>query len=239
MSYEPERYWDARLAGQCNLRGTGNLGHSERYNRWLYRRKAEALRDALGVDAVSGRVLDVGSGIGWVIRQLMSAGAEDITGIDIARSAIHRLRQEFPTCSFEQFAIGQGRLHADDDSFDLITMVDVAYHIVEPDAFRSAIAEIGRLLAPSGRLVFTDELGPTDRSPAAHVRFRGLETWHGALEGAGLQITRVGSLYAWLSRDRGTIWDRLPDGVQGPLEYLLEHIGWRKPHLRWAVARAG
>ena len=45
--HRPEAYWSERLDGEFNLKGTGHIGYSRGYNRWLYRAKGRALRRAL------------------------------------------------------------------------------------------------------------------------------------------------------------------------------------------------
>src|SRR6059058_2601072 len=93
--YEPAAYWSDRLAGQYDLRGTGHLSYSARYNQWLYRAKRRALRRALRSLQPRARALDLGSGTGWVVAELIRAGA-DVEGCDIAELAVKRLSEQFP-----------------------------------------------------------------------------------------------------------------------------------------------
>src|SRR5690349_10430675 len=88
--YEPARYWTDRLAGDYSLRGTGHLAYSARYNRWIYRVKRRALRRGLRGSAAGARALDLGSGTGWVVEQLLDRGLR-VDGCDIAANAVAEL----------------------------------------------------------------------------------------------------------------------------------------------------
>jgi hypothetical protein len=60
--YQPAEYWSRRLQEHFDLRGTGYLSYSSRYNRWLYRRKRRVLRAALHDVPDASLALDVGPG---------------------------------------------------------------------------------------------------------------------------------------------------------------------------------
>jgi SAM-dependent methyltransferase len=235
--YEPATYWQDRLADDFSLRGTGHIAYSEGYNRWLYRAKRRALRSALrGVRR--GRALDVGSGVGWVVEQLLAEGFA-VDGCDIAPVAVSRLRTRFPASTFVEHAVGDGRLPFPDASFDVVTMFDVAYHVTDDDRFVAAVSDLARVAVPGGAVVVTDGFGSADVVPARHVRFRSRARWDAVVRDAGLAVDRVVPMFRWLSRDRdaGVLLRHLPDGVRGGLEYGLEGLVPRTPHLSCAVLR--
>jgi SAM-dependent methyltransferase len=230
-------YWSRRLRSHYSLRGTGHLSYSEGYNAWLYRAKRRALRPVLaGIDP-GDRVLDVGSGTGWVVAELLARGAR-VEGCDIAGVAVERLRATFPDVEFFELALGSDPIPRPDASFDAITALDVLYHVTDDDSWISAVTELSRVLRPGGTLIASDGLGETDREPAAHVRFRSLARWRQAADTAGLELAETRPLYRWLSRDPGDGgMGRLPGSVRGPIEYGLELV-WRRPsHMRLAVLR--
>jgi SAM-dependent methyltransferase len=234
--YRPEEYWETRLTRDFSLRGVGHVGYSERYNRWLYRRKRHVLRRALHGLAPPLRGLDVGSGVGWVVRELERFGAE-VEGCDIAEVAVERLRESFPEKTFFRAALGDEALPRPDASYNVVTMLDVAYHLVDEREWRAALAEVGRVLAPGGRLIASDGLTERERSPAAHVRFRSRSAWADALHAAGLELTHVEPCFRWLSRERAVRgFARLPDAMRGAVEYGLEALVPEPAHQHLAVA---
>ena len=234
--YNPEAYWSRRLADDYSLRGTGHLDYNHRYNTWLYRAKARALARAMKGLAVDDPVLDVGSGVGWVVARLLEAGFE-VEGCDVSRDAVGKLSRRFPDGTFFQLELGTDRIQRPDSYYGVVTMLDVAYHITDDARWLSGLTELSRVLRPGGALIVSDGFGDTDRTPAAHVRFRAEETWRRA-EQVGLELTRVDPYFRWLSRDRVARGFRhLPDGLRGCIEYALERAVPRTPHMRCAVLR--
>src|SRR3954451_5108081 len=221
--YEPASYWYERLAGQCDLRGTGHLAYSTGYNDWLYRKKRRALRRALRSLEPGARALDLGSGTGWVVQELTRAGAL-VEGCDIAELAVERLRERFPNATFFQTTLGAEPLPRDDGVCDVVTALDVISHVTDDDAWLRATREAARVLRPGGILVTSDGMGKSDRVPRSHVRFRSAERWAAAASDAGLQLERSDPYFRWLSRDReeGAIVRRLPYRARGMPEYALE-----------------
>jgi SAM-dependent methyltransferase len=235
--YEPAQYWSDRLETGFNLRATGHWLYSERYNRWLYRRKGRALRRALAGVAAPVHALDVGSGTGWVVEQLLAIGAT-VEGSDIAAPAVSELSARYPGVAFFELAIGADRVPRPDASYDLVTALDVMYHVTDDGQWHDAVAELARVLRPGGLLVITDGLGDEDFQPAPHVRFRTMGRWLDTAARTGLERHEYGPLFRWLSRSRATPgFRRLPDGVRGALEYTLDRFVPDPPHMRWATFR--
>jgi 2-polyprenyl-6-hydroxyphenyl methylase/3-demethylubiquinone-9 3-methyltransferase len=97
-------------------------------------------------------VLDAGCGGGLVARELAAAGAT-VVGLDrslgslgVARRAVAR-----PMGSFHPAQGRLERLPFADGVFDVVVAADVLEHV--PD-LPAAVAELARVLAPGGRLVF-------------------------------------------------------------------------------------
>lgn len=234
--YEPTEYWSDRLRGELGLRATGHWVYSEAYNRWLYRAKRRALTKALAGVGPGFAALDVGSGTGWVVAQLLERGAT-VDGSDIAEPAVAALQERYPRLTFFELTIGTDRVPGPDASYDVVTAMDVLYHVTDDANWLGAVRELTRVLRPGGRLVVTDGLDSTDRDPAPHVRFRSIGRWLQAANDAGLELDQSGPLFRWLSRSRHETpgFRRLPDSVRGPVEYALELSAPRRPHMRWAA----
>lgn len=234
-AYEPADYWSTRLSQDFNLRGVGHIEYGAAYNDWLYRQKRIALDRALAGRSAGSIALDVGSGIGWVVQYLLDRGFR-VTGCDIAQVAVETLGQQHPAASFFQLAVGTDPIPRNDETFDVVTMIDVAYHIVDPSLWKNAVSEMGRVLKPDGQIVITDSLGRDSERQAEHVEKRSLGAWSDAAQAAGLRVARVGPLFRWLSRPRSIRgWRRVPSTPRGALEFGLERTVPITPHMRWAV----
>ncbi len=236
--YQPSAYWSSRLAEDPNVRGTGHISYSEGYNRWLYRAKRRALDRVLGGESLQGKqVLDLGSGMGWVVAYLTSHGAT-VEGCDVADPALTGLRERFPEVTFFRAELGAQAIPRPDAHFDLVTALDVLYHLPSDEAWSAALAEIGRVLRPGGQLVVSDGFGESDVDPAPHVRLRSQAHWRREAARASLEVQRLVPLYRWLSRDREhPRWSRVPDSIRGPLEYALERSVPTKPHMACAALK--
>lgn len=233
--YRPNEYWSARLAREFNLRGTGHISYSERYNAWLYRAKRRALRRGLRGLRPPLDALDVGSGTGWAVPELLRLGTR-LEGCDIVEESVRRLGERFPDCTFFRLALGAEPIPRPDSSYDLVIALDVLYHLPSDPEWEAGLAELARVLRSHGRLVVTDGFGDEDRAPAAHVRFRSQRRWRSAASEHGLELAEARPLYRWLSRDpNGGPLARLPDGARGAVEYCLEFLWPREPHMRCAV----
>jgi MPBQ/MSBQ methyltransferase len=103
------------------------------------------------------RVLDVGSGLGGSVRYLASAHQVRATGIDLTREfvdvacALADLVGLKDAVAFQQSSALD--LPFEDGSFDVVWTEHVQMNIADKRAF---YAEIARVLAPQGRLVFHD-----------------------------------------------------------------------------------
>ena len=105
-------------------------------------------------DAVTGierpRILNIGCAMGFVLRRLPKTWTR--VGVDASAYAIGQARAALPDATFVNDA-----MPPDGDQFDLITAFDVTEHVVE---YRAMIANIDRILAPGGRIMF---VGPVVR----------------------------------------------------------------------------
>lgn len=236
-SFNAEDYWSRRLAGHWGLHGTGHLSYSAAYNAWLYRGKSRVLGKALR-RVQPGRAFDVGSGVGWVVELLRRRGWQ-VEGCDLTDVAVTRLREQFPGVPFEVVDAGRDQLPLSDSSTDLVTVIDVVYHLVADEQFQHLLGEIARVLKRGGTALVTDTLGERDVRPAEHVHFRPRGSWNAALASHPLTIVDQLPYFKTLSRlPEDARWLRhLPDGVRGAVEYTADALLPLRPHMRLAVLR--
>jgi ubiquinone/menaquinone biosynthesis C-methylase UbiE len=157
-----------------------------------------AVRIALAVAPAATRVLDVGSGTGYALRQLAAARpeAQELTGVDAAPE-MARVAREASGDGRVRFVQGTAeRLPVGDASVELVISTTSFDHWVDQGA---GIAECARVLVPGGYLVLSDMFSalmwPTlmgSRRGKARTKGRA----NRLITGAGLRDPR----WQWLAR---------------------------------------
>lgn len=113
--------------------------------------------DALArrTDLTGGRLLDIGCGDGSYTSRL-AEGFSAVDAIDIQADLLSRFAQRVAGSPLaDRITISEmsaAKLDYPDDTFDLVTSIEVLEHIVELD---EALAGIRRVLKPGGRFAFT------------------------------------------------------------------------------------
>jgi SAM-dependent methyltransferase len=184
-------YWSSRVTGDGSLANVGQvaLGH---YNCFTYPLRLEALDRALaGLVPAAPRVFDGGFGEGVYLDYWGRRGVAALAGVDLSPRAVAAARRRHPG-----FELRQGDLATAADltglgRFDVVTAVDVMYHIVDDQAWRDSVRNLLQLVAPGGVLVWSDKLPAEGASqPMAHVRRRSLELWRAQLAATEFEIVR-------------------------------------------------
>ena len=111
-SFDAEGYWSDRLEQTFTLGGVGWLGLGQPFNRWMYAVRRRVFRRAIRgrLNLQRARVLDVGSGTGFHVLLWRELGANEVTGSDLTRVAVERLRSRFPGVRFDQVDISSKSL---------------------------------------------------------------------------------------------------------------------------------
>jgi SAM-dependent methyltransferase len=188
-TFDAERYWSSRLEQSYSVEGVGYLGMGEAYNRWMYgvRRRVFSRVVRENVELPRARVLDVGSGTGFYVELWRSLGATNVTGSDLSPVAVERLRERVRDTSFHQLDLAEP-LTDELGQFDAISAMDVLFHIVDDERYAQAIANLAALLAPGGRLIFTENLLHRVTQRAVHQTSRSFEHVVGLLRENGLAV---------------------------------------------------
>ena len=111
---------------------------------------------ALGQVPAPRRVLDVGCGTGYLLRQLAARApdAVELVGVDAAAEMV-RVAQESATDPRARFGAGTAEhLTEPDGAFDLIVSTTSFDHWADQQA---GLLECARVMAPGGRLVLVDQ----------------------------------------------------------------------------------
>ncbi len=211
-AYYDARYAVARQAGEFTDATAMQPGHSPLRTRYHYNAVENAILEALipAPPPEDFSVLDVGSGAGhWVGFYREALGAGTVVGVEISTPAVEGLRERFAGVEFVDADVSAPGF-ALERRFDLVNAIGVLYHIVDDADWRRAVANLGALLAPGGRLVVgeqftavsldagfhrTDRFTSWEEEQAAHPermlvgkRLRSLRAWRAAAAGAGLEL---------------------------------------------------
>lgn len=103
-------------------------------------------------------ILDIACGNGSMLRGLRERGFKQLSGLEISRYAVMRLREE----GFTMYQGELPKIPIFDNSFDTVIASQVLEHIIRRHRF---VTEITRVLKPGGEAFFfvpNDCLGPID-----------------------------------------------------------------------------
>lgn len=183
-------FWERRLDEDWTESGVGYRALGRPFNTWMYRVRQEVfLREAGRLNPGGRNVLDVGSGTGFYVRQWDRLGAGEITGCDVTEAAVQRLRTRFPEHRFaRQDAADLNSMET--GSFDLVSCMDVLFHITDDARYAEALGEFARILRPGGRLVISENCLRRPEQRGERQVNRTLEWIFGALDRAGFDVVR-------------------------------------------------
>jgi 2-polyprenyl-3-methyl-5-hydroxy-6-metoxy-1,4-benzoquinol methylase len=243
--FDPQQYWNTRLGQQFSLEGVGWLGMSEPFNRWMYKLRRRVFLREVG-HVLGGRrdlaVLDVGSGTGMYVDLWLSLGVAELVASDFTEVAVRNLRQKHP--GLRVVGLDITRLDGSEIAgarFDVVSVMDVLFHIVDDDAYSRAIDNLVSLLKPGGLLVLTENFlrGPTQRGE--HQVSRSREAIEALLSATGATLVRCRPSFLLMntpvdSRSRllHFWWGQLGATVRrgpriayvvGAIVYFIERIG--------------
>jgi 2-polyprenyl-3-methyl-5-hydroxy-6-metoxy-1,4-benzoquinol methylase len=157
--FDPNRYWEQRLTNAYTLGSVGWSGLGESFNRWMYavrkRVFGRVVRESID-DPYYLRVLDVGSGTGFYLNAWRDLGVRDLSGSDLTSTAVIRLRAAFADIPIHQLDIGGDPEQLPDEQYDVISIMDVLYHVVDDRRYAQALQNLSRLLKPGGKLIFSE-----------------------------------------------------------------------------------
>jgi len=189
--FDREAYWAERYR-VIDLTRSGHIDLPVSYNKWLYRRKVECLMRDLrraGFDPKGASVLEIATGTGVYVEAWKRAGIGRLIGIDISQAATDALRKRFQGYSFHKRDLGEpGLIELTGTGFDLVTAVDMLYHIVEDERFPVALANLASAAKPGGLLAIHDVFPHRAELDFGYLKLRTLDAYTRALDAAGFDI---------------------------------------------------
>ncbi len=183
--YNNRAYWTSlhrQHVGQLSAVGYSGMG--EGFNRAAYRLRLGAAEHLLRRNAVQPqKILEAAVGVGAYEPLWRELGVQRWVGVDMSPDAIAGL-QARSTGTFlvadltsdwnAQPLLGSG--------FDLVTAIDVLYHLVEDDEFARALVNLGERVRAGGYLLVSDVFCDPTRQIAPHVKRRALGDYLAILE---------------------------------------------------------
>ena len=183
--------------------------------------------DTLKPDRPGARALDVGCGVGQVVRRLKEAGFA-AQGVEVSEPNVAKAKQFGLDCE-----LYNGRqLPFPDRHFASVGALNVLEHVEEPEAF---IVELVRVTAPGGRLVI---------SSPNFFRVLGWRDYHPSMRGLANKWRNLGRLLAKRRQrltdpDRAR-FDRLTPIVREPFQPDDDAIvKTNGPEIAFFLGRAG
>jgi SAM-dependent methyltransferase len=204
--YRPPEYWSALHDAADDLGVVGHPSMPLVFNRHVYANAAHGVLRGLAAAGVSirdRRVLDVGSGTGFWVELWRREGAATVAGSDLVPSAVERLHTRFPGSEFTVADVTE-QAPFPGAQFDVVTIMSVLHHIVDEQRFDRALVNLAAQLTPDGRLAVLDPVVVRGRwmppeAEGAHNVARTLARWQQAAADAGLRISTITPVWAFLS----------------------------------------
>jgi SAM-dependent methyltransferase len=190
--FNAQEYWEKRLKNDFSLHGVGYIGHGEEYNKWMYKVRAKVFRRLcrkIKLNIEKAKVLDIGSGTGFYIDLWNKTGAKKVEGADITKVAVDNLKEKFPSNVFHQLDISViSDDFAHNQRFDIISIFDVLFHIVDDELFLQALKNIHTLLDKDGYFIFSDNFIHSTTFRSQHHVSRNIEEIYKVLDTAGFKV---------------------------------------------------
>ncbi|HLF19231.1 MAG TPA: methyltransferase domain-containing protein [Bacteroidota bacterium] len=201
-----QEFWDTRYE-HFNLRESGNLGYSSRYNKWYYRAKKRILDDALRrhVGVLEGKhIVDMGAGTGFFIDYFLRRNAGRVLGIDISEKSANHLARRFASCT--NIDIRRLDITADSvslqEKFHIANVYDLFYLIVDDQSFSRAVRNTCSMVSDGGTIFIVDMFPPRETMIAEYIKCRPLQAYKEALSKEGVEIQELIPQFFLMNRDR-------------------------------------
>jgi SAM-dependent methyltransferase len=238
---QSREFWEQRLDEDWTLSGVGYQALGRPFNTWMYRvRRAVFLREvsALKLSLSTAQVLDVGSGTGFYVRRWRELGAVSVTGCDLTHSAVDRLARRHPDVPFLQLDISQPLTSLAAGRFDVVSCMDVLFHVTDDSQFRSAVENIATLLRPGGHFVLSDNFLHRAEQRGTRQANRSLDHIEEVLDTAGLEVLRRAPMLVLMNAqvDAPLLW-RKCWGAALRLATVTEATGWVAGALLYPLER--
>lgn len=176
----PQDFWESRhKVFDSDMRAVGPDLYCSDANLEVYAEGEKVLRKILnrypGFQDFS--VIEIGCGNGYWTGFLKRLSLKRYIGVDISPHAVQKVSKRFPEFQFFQFDVTEGIGKLQENSADMILMIDVTQHIVDDIKFRNAMTNVRGLLKPKGTIILTSNLSDSLDSDVYYVKRRPLKAY--------------------------------------------------------------
>lgn len=189
--FDGKSYWERRFSSTLDISTVGYAALGMHFNRWMYRlRRSVFLRTVatLRRERPVTAVLDVGAGSGFYLERWRELGVADIRACDLTETAVQWLRARYPGDDIFVLDVGGDPELLPAWQVDVISAMDVIFHIVDDAQLEQAFQNMFRLLHPGGFLIFTDNFVHSPKRSSTHHVSRSKADLEGAVRAAGFEI---------------------------------------------------
>jgi 2-polyprenyl-3-methyl-5-hydroxy-6-metoxy-1,4-benzoquinol methylase len=154
-SAEAKAYWDQRHRTLDDLRSGGDATFDRTTNEIFYYWRMGLLLRGIGLSSSPTaplRMLDAGCGKGWFARALVRCGHQ-VDAIDGSEEAISHCRALAGGPNFARSSLDTWRTPF---LYDVVYAIDVMFHVLDDEEWRSAVRNLASLVRLTGRLVLSD-----------------------------------------------------------------------------------
>jgi SAM-dependent methyltransferase len=203
-NFDAAEYWRKRVKSGSDVGTVGHRSMGLAYNTKIYERRVEVL-DAMLVKHITKpieelRILDIGCGSGFYTDYWAERGVSAYVGLDVSEANISHLSGKFQNFCFVNADITKGMSDnlANQAPFDVVTVFDVLYHIVNDERFAMAVRHIGQLTADSGVVFVMDQLHRGRYQLSKHVVYRDRDEYVDLFDSSRLDLADTELLFHYL-----------------------------------------
>ncbi len=183
--YDPGRYWtETHLLHSGSLAAVGYPALGDGFNRVTYalRRRAVVRMFDRQLIVPPASILEAAVGVGAYAAVWQELKVARWIGLDISEEAVGHCRRLYPEGEFVRQDLAASAWPSPlNDEFDLVSAIDVLYHLVDDGAFLAALENLSVRVRSGGGLLISDVFVARDRRIAPHVKRRSLDTYQTAL----------------------------------------------------------
>ena len=202
--FDAGAYWRDRVISGSDLAIVGHRSMGPAYNSEIYARRIEVLEKVVP-ELVSGsmantKLLDIGCGSGFYTNYWQKLGVKEYVGLDISKNTVDYLSESFPDFKFDQADIARLIPQSAEQGgpFDIVTVFDVLYHIVDSTLFESAVANVGKTVKTGGHVIVMDQLHRNQYQISKHVVYRDRDYYLSQFEQHNLKLVGSELLFHFL-----------------------------------------